>query len=116
MVNHSPAPFEFLEEGRTEEEFNVGRPLTIGCADHNDIAKVFSEDDAGVTTTREQAIGNARLFAASPALLKAIKGVIAATQAYLPPDGILPEEFIRRVLRATDNPEIVAALKSLGEF
>lgn len=41
---------------------------------------------------------------------KAVEAVIAASQEYLPPDGISKDEFINRVLGATDNAEIVAAL------
>lgn len=41
---------------------------------------------------------------------KAVDAVIAASQEYLPPDGISKDEFINRVLGATDNAEIVAAL------
>lgn len=41
----------------------------------------------------------------------AVKAVIDASLAYLPPDGISKDEFINRVLGATDNDEIVAALK-----
>lgn len=43
---------------------------------------------------------------------EAIDAVIAATQAYLPPDGISAEECISRILTATDNPKIVAAIRS----
>lgn len=44
----------------------------------------------------------------------AVLAVIAATQAYLPPDGITSEELINRVLLATDNATIVPALKVLA--
>jgi hypothetical protein len=69
---HTPGPWEFLEAGRTEEKFNVGRPFTIAEANapHNDIANVYSADDETVSITREQAISNARLIAAAPDLLK----------------------------------------------
>lgn len=41
--------------------------------------------------------------------MKALEAVIAATQAYLPPDGIDAKECINRILAATDNPEINTA-------
>lgn len=41
----------------------------------------------------------------------AVKAVISASGDYLPPDGISKDEFINRVLGATDNAEIVAALE-----
>lgn len=40
--------------------------------------------------------------------------VIAATQAYLPPDGITKDAFILRILDATDNSTVTAALRALG--
>lgn len=41
----------------------------------------------------------------------AVKAVIAASLDYLPPDAtITKDDFISRVLGATDNAEIVAAL------
>jgi hypothetical protein len=43
-------------------------------------------------------------------LVAALKAVIDATRAYLPPDGIPQDELINRVLAATDNPRINAAL------
>jgi hypothetical protein len=43
----------------------------------------------------------------------AVKAVIAAAIEYLPPDGISKDEFIGRVLGATDNAEIVAAIDAL---
>lgn len=43
----------------------------------------------------------------------AIKAVIDASIAYLPPDGISKDEFIGRVLEATDNAQIVAAMAEL---
>ena len=46
---------------------------------------------------------NARLIAAAPELYAAVAAVIDATRAYLPPDGITKEEFISRVIAATDN-------------
>jgi hypothetical protein len=47
------------------------------------------------------------------ALVEAIEEVIAATGAYLPPDGISPQECLNRILGATDNKKIVDALHSL---
>ncbi|HAX40614.1 MAG TPA: hypothetical protein DCY10_07050 [Clostridiales bacterium] len=39
-------------------------------------------------------------------LLDALDEVVAATGAYLTPDGINKDECIRRILAATDNPGI----------
>lgn len=40
----------------------------------------------------------------------AVRAVTSATCAYLPPDGIDAKECISRVLAATDNPVINAAM------
>jgi hypothetical protein len=40
--------------------------------------------------------------------------IIDAARAYLPPDGIGKDAFIARVLEATDNPRIIAALAAHG--
>ena len=39
-------------------------------------------------------------------LIEALLSIIDAARAYLPPDGIGKDEFIARVLEATDNPRI----------
>lgn len=52
-----------------------------------------------------------RLKANRDVFANAVKAVISASGEYLPPDGISKEEFINRVLGATDNAEIVAALE-----
>ena len=40
--------------------------------------------------------------------------IIDAARAYLPPDGIGKDALIARVLEATDNPKIIAALAAYG--
>jgi hypothetical protein len=47
-------------------------------------------------------------------LVEALLTIIDAARAYLLPDGIGKDEFITRVLEATDNPPIVAALGAHG--
>lgn len=47
-----------------------------------------------------------RLTAQVKALREAVRAVVNATSAYLPPDGISASDCISRVLEATDNPEI----------
>lgn len=44
------------------------------------------------------------------ALVEALREVISATCDYLPPDGISEQECLGRVIGATDNPKIIAAL------
>lgn len=57
----------------------------------------------------------ARLTASRDVFVKAVNAVIAASQDYLPPDGISKDEFISRVLGATDNAEIFNALKEIED-
>lgn len=45
------------------------------------------------------------------AMLKALEAVWSATQDYIIPNGISKDEFINRVIYATDNQEFVRALK-----
>ena len=45
-------------------------------------------------------------FDREKALREAVMAVVEASRAYLPPDGISADEFINRVLYATDNPRI----------
>ena len=70
---HTPGPWEFLEAGRTEEEGNACRPLTICGGNNDDLANVYSRDDATVAISREEAIANARLIAAAPELLAVLQ-------------------------------------------
>lgn len=48
-------------------------------------------------------------------LAEQVEGVIAATQAYLPPDGTDEQTCINAVLEATDNPEALTEWKALGD-
>jgi hypothetical protein len=43
-------------------------------------------------------------------LVEALVAIVEAARAYLPPDGTGKEAFITKVLEATDNPRIIAAL------
>lgn len=54
------------------------------------------------------------LYAAPQArgvIREALEKVIAAVGEYLPPDGISQEALISKVIEATDNPELVRAMK-----
>lgn len=63
------------------------------------------------TTIAYMAVGegeadDAQAVIAAPVLIDAILAVVAATRAYLPPDGIDAQECLNRILAATDNPTI----------
>ncbi|GAB3054320.1 hypothetical protein [Stenotrophomonas tumulicola] len=77
------------------------------------IAEVSGDDAYSHLPPASDAFGNAHLVAAAPVLYGAIAAVIKATRDYLPPDGISKDEFIKRVIAATDNPQIVAALQQI---
>lgn len=53
----------------------------------------------------------ARLEAENARLREAVQGVINASRDYLPPDGISKDEFISRVLAATDNADVCEVMK-----
>lgn len=77
MPKHTPGPWRFIEDGRTEDEHNVGKPLTIGhYGTLDDLANVFSHDDSTVSVPREEAVANARLISAAPDLLIAAKEAV----------------------------------------
>lgn len=48
-------------------------------------------------------------------ILRALEAVIDATSSYLPPDGISKDECISRVLQASDNAEVFAALQAFRQ-
>lgn len=65
------------------------------------------EENGGVSISKSE-------HAALVECAKALEAVIAATQAYLPPDGISAKDCISRILSASDNPNIVSALLARG--
>jgi hypothetical protein len=76
-AKHTPAPWHFLEEGDTESDHNIGKPFTICGGDDDDLADVFDNTHSTVSISREEAIANARLIAAAPDLLAALKACAA---------------------------------------
>lgn len=61
---HTPGPYEDYFEGRT---------IVVGdTATHTDLAEFFYEGEHTVSTSREEAEANARLFIAAPDLLDAL--------------------------------------------
>jgi hypothetical protein len=103
-AKHTPGPWSFLEEGRTEEEGNRGRPLTVcgGPGGSEDLVNVYSRDDATVSIVREEAIANARLIAAAPELLEACEealGTLNGAEIALP--GYVVSALERAIAKAT---------------
>ena len=74
-------------------------------------AEIWSEKWVEVGNGPEVNDANARLIAAAPELYDAVAAVIAATRDYLPPGGITKEEFISRVIAATDNARMAEIMK-----
>ena len=48
-------------------------------------------------------------------IAEALLGVVNATRAYLPPDGIDEKTCINRILEATDNPEMARIIQRIEE-
>ena len=71
MTAHTPGPWAFLE---AEDDLadRIG-PWTIGGPKLDDIAEVYSDENATVGIVRDEAIANARLIAAAPDLLEALQ-------------------------------------------
>jgi hypothetical protein len=63
---------------------------------------------------RSVAEGGCMMAEDATPLVEALLAIIDAARAYLPPDGIGKDAFIARVLEATDNPRIIAALAAHG--
>lgn len=104
-TKHTPGPWVFLEEGRTEEFPNAGRPLNIcGPSDNSDlIAELYSCDDATVSTPRAEAIANARLIAAAPELLEALQLIVQWDDCGLAPIETLIYKARAAIAKATDK-------------
>jgi len=72
---HTAGTWVFLEEGRTEEDGNACKPLTICSQSGDDLASVYSSDDSTASVPRAEAVANARLMACAPALIAALIGL-----------------------------------------
>jgi len=79
MFKGTAGPWRFLEEGDTESEYNIGKPLTICGGNDDDLIDVFDNTNSTVSISRGEAIANARLVAAAPDLLAALKAAIEPT-------------------------------------
>jgi hypothetical protein len=78
----TPGPWHFLEAGNTESELNEGNPLTICGPDDDDLANVYSEDDATVSIPRAEAIANATLIAVARTHMPALLAIVDAAKEY----------------------------------
>lgn len=91
MANPTPGPYELYAEGHT---------IVVGdVATHTDLAEFFHEGEHTVSTSREEAEANARLFIAAPSLLAACKGLAALNRT--------PDRFA--------SPELLAARAAIKE-
>lgn len=76
----TPGPSRCLENSDDEDS---GAPITVCDASDNDLANVYSVEDATVNISREAAIANARLIAAAPDLADLARNVAAFDDALL---------------------------------
>lgn len=69
----TPGKWEFLEADYIDEVYDNCLPFTIGGGpNHDDLAIIYSCEDANVSVSRDEAIANAHLIAASPELYEAL--------------------------------------------
>lgn len=102
MSKHTPGPWVVTPHpGTNVDVFGVGEIM-----DDKRMQYALSH-----TTCYQNSEANARLIAASPDLYEAVAAVIDATRDYLPPDGITKDEFISRVISATDNARMAEVMK-----
>jgi len=95
---HTPGPWQVAEKFNCVDVRGVDGPYIANC--NQSVAIDWRTKEA-----------NARLIAAAPDLYDAVAAVIGATRAYLPPGGITKEEFISRVIAATDNARMAEIMK-----
>ena len=75
-MKHTSGPWTFLEADYLDE---ASGPFTIGGGPNNDdIANVYSKEDATVSISREEAAANARLISAAPDMVEALIGAAEA--------------------------------------
>ncbi len=70
-------------------------PWMIGDAAHNDVAEVYSEENATVKITRETSIATARLFVSAPDMLKALTDIA---------QGNVPAGFLEPTFNNQETP------------
>ena len=70
MGEHTQGPWKFIEDDGRQVDDCLG-PYTICDEARNDLASVYSRENATVAISRTCAIANARLIATAPDLLKA---------------------------------------------
>jgi len=100
---HTPAPWTFLEADDHDQPHNYCQPLTICGGNTDDLANIYSADDADVSIPREEAVANARLIAAAPDLLAAAK--ITAEYLY-----VIGDEVKTLTLRNAILADVQAAI------
>lgn len=116
MDKHMPMPWELIEAtehhgayvvnswGRTVcDLYAMSNPMAASVRNGGTSFPVHFDDMAANAAFIVKAV-NSHDF-----LVKALQAVIDAACDYLPPDGIGKDEFINRVLAATDNSEFNAA-------
>lgn len=75
MIKHTLGPWEFIEDDGRQVDDCLG-PYTICDEARNDLASVYSRENATVAISRSCAIANARLIAAAPDLLDALQDAL----------------------------------------
>lgn len=105
MSKHTKGPWQI--------ELNTHHTGSIATVYHctGGYSDIWSESWVETGMPEEEHDANAKLISVSPELYEAVAAVIDATRDYLPPDGITKEEFISRVIAATDTPRMAEIMK-----
>ncbi len=110
-LKHTPGPWSCMSESEHEGVYldDCVHSVSKAAGRADIICLSPSHEDYELSAAMWDA--NARLIAAAPELYEAVAAVINATRDYLPPDGITKEEFISRVIAATDNARMAEIMK-----
>ena len=118
LAEATPGPWEFLEAHNHDDEWSATHSLTICSSDDDDLASIYSSADATVSIPRTQAVANAALIAAAPALAAEVLRLRAEAATARRDGAAALREAAATVaitVRATDNypRDVYAAIRAL---
>lgn len=108
---HTPGPWACLDQTESGDTFVDDCVRSVSKRAGSGDIVCLSPEAGGFEKSAERWEANARLIAAAPELYDAVAAVIAATGDYLPPGGITKDEFIHRVIAATDHARMAEIMK-----
>ena len=81
MSAHTPGPWRLIGDGELDSPHLAGFPLTIAGPADDDLANVYSRENATVAIPHKESIANARVMAAAPDMLAALVAALPAVTA-----------------------------------